>query len=81
MSKVKIFLLLVVGIALTLFAKDNWSYPALKFLKFEFSPLPQAGIIYGGVLFGFLGGWLAHALKVRKKKLAASQPPPASTPE
>jgi len=45
MTKVKIALMLLVGIILTLFAKDNWNYPVLKFLRFEFSPLPQALII------------------------------------
>ncbi len=81
MTKWKIVLLLLVGIILTLFAKDNWNYPVLKFLRFEFSPLPQALLIYGGLVLGFLSGWVAHALKVRRQKIAAAAPPPASPPE
>jgi uncharacterized integral membrane protein len=80
MTKLRIFLLLLVGVFLTLFAKDNWYYPPLKFLKFEFFPLPLSLLIYGCLLLGFLSGWVAHALKVRRKKLTAPADK-VSTPE
>ncbi|MDP3182936.1 MAG: hypothetical protein Q8M54_08995 [Desulfobaccales bacterium] len=83
MTKLKVFLLLLLGILLTLFARENWHYPqpAVKLFGFDLLPLPQSLIIYGCLLLGFFSGWLAHALKIRKQKRAAAAPKPASTPE
>lgn len=83
MSKVKIFSLLLLGILLALFARENWHNPEppLKLLGFALYSLPQSLIIYGCLLLGFAAGWTAHALRIRRKRRAAAAPGQASTPE
>ena len=50
----------------------GWSGPHLKLLRFELGKLPVFLLIYGSFGLGFLGGWLGHALKVRKQKRATA---------
>lgn len=73
MTKLKVLLLLVVGALLVSFAVENaLPGPHLKLLRFELGKLPVFLLIYGSFGLGFLGGWLGHALKVRKQKRAAA---------
>jgi hypothetical protein len=84
MTKLKALLFLLLGALLVDFALENaLSSPALKLFRFDLGKLPIFLLVYGGLGFGFLGGWLAHVLKVRKRKKAAAlaqempQPPQA----
>jgi uncharacterized integral membrane protein len=73
MTKAKGLLLLLVGVLLVDFAVENvLPSPTLKLFRFELGKLPIFLIVYGGLIIGFLGGWLSHALKVKKKKRAAA---------
>ncbi len=81
MNKVKGLLLLLLGAVLVAFAHANWQPPAppLKFFGYDLPTAPQALIIYGCLVLGFLGGWIGHALRLRKKRAAAQAR--ASAPE
>lgn len=73
MTKLKALLFLLLGALLVDFALENaLSSPTLKLVKFDLGKLPIFLIVYGSLGFGFLGGWLAHVLKVRKQKRAAA---------
>jgi TRAP-type C4-dicarboxylate transport system permease small subunit len=74
MNKFKGFLLLVIGAVLVKFALENWHYPAppITFFGFALMPLPNALIIYGGLLLGFAVGWTAHVLRARRKRREAA---------
>jgi uncharacterized integral membrane protein len=74
MSKLKGFLLLLLGALLVKFAVENWHYPAppIKLFGYPLLPLPHALVIYGCLLLGFAVGWFAHALRIRHKRRAAA---------
>jgi cell division protein FtsX len=59
---------LILFASLVLFAYQNWNYPTppIHFLIFTFPPIPHSMIIYSCLLIGFVAGWVAHALKVRR---------------
>jgi uncharacterized integral membrane protein len=75
MSKIKALWLLVVGALLAIFTVQNWYYPnpPIHFLGVRFLPLPQPVIIMGFALLGFVAGWVACALRAKKRQDA---PPP-----
>lgn len=77
MRKAKALWLLVIGAALTIFVVENWHYPTppLQFLGFRFLPLPHALIMISCFVLGFLVGWLAHVLRVKKQKGERSPKP------
>jgi uncharacterized integral membrane protein len=73
MTKLKGLLLLLLGALLVDFAVENaLPGPQIKLFRFELGKLPIFLFVYGSVLIGFLGGWLARALKVRRQKRAAA---------
>ncbi len=66
MSRTKGVLILLMGVALAIFTRENWGECSLKFLGFSLLTLPQALIIYGSLIIGFIGGWLARGVKARR---------------
>jgi uncharacterized integral membrane protein len=74
MSRLKVVMLLILGVLLLLFAQQNWSppNPPVKLFGYEILPLPQGLIIYACFLLGFVAGWLGHGMRRRKKKRAAA---------
>jgi uncharacterized integral membrane protein len=70
MTKMKALGLLFIGALLTIFIIQNWQQPSppVQFLGYQFLPLPQAFIILGFLLLGFLAGWVAHVFIVRKSQ-------------
>lgn len=70
MSKAKGLLLLVVVVLLAIFLVENWHYPdpPIQFLGFRFLPLPHALIMLSCFALGFLGGYAAHAWRLRQPK-------------
>lgn len=68
MTKTKRVGFAVLFAALVLFAYQNWNYPAppIHFLFFTFPPIPYSLIIYSCLLIGFMAGWAAHGLKIRR---------------
>lgn len=81
MSKTKGLLLLFLAILVGVFAwENNQPAPPLKLFGLDLMVFPTFLIVYSCLLIGFAAGWVAHALKVKKKKrqgAAAS----AQTPE
>jgi uncharacterized integral membrane protein len=72
MTKMKAIGLLVIGALLTIFIIQNWQQPSppVQFLGYQFLPLPQAVIILGFLLLGFLAGWVTHVFIVSKSQQA-----------
>ena len=70
MTKIKAIGLLIVGALLTIFIIQNWQQPTppVQFLGYQFLPLPQAVIILGFLLLGFLAGWVTHVVIVNKSQ-------------
>jgi len=72
MTKLKGLLLLLLGALVVDFAVENvLPSPNLKLFRFDLGKLPTFLIVYGSCAIGFLGGWLGHALKVKRQKRAA----------
>lgn len=81
MTKFKVLLLLLVVALLATFAWENaLPGPQLKLLRLELGNPPVFLLVYGAFILGFLGGWLAHALRVKRKKRAASALEQAESP-
>ncbi len=81
MSRFKAVVLLVFGAVLAVFIYQNWVYPnpAVRFLNFEFLPLPMSVILLGFFLLGFLAGWVVNAFSAKvHKHETPSEPPPES---
>jgi hypothetical protein len=73
MTKIKGLLLLLVGALLVSFAVENpLPGPHLKLLRFELGKLPVFALVYASFGLGFLGGWLGHVLRAKKKRRAAA---------
>ena len=74
MNRLKGMLVFLLGILLALFAWQNWQppNPPVRLLGYEILPLPQGLIIYLCLLLGFIGGWLARGVRLRKKRRAAA---------
>jgi uncharacterized integral membrane protein len=70
MTKMKALGLLIIGALLTIFIIQNWQQPSppVQFLGYQFLPLPQAVIILGFLLLGFLAGWLTHVFMASKSQ-------------
>jgi uncharacterized integral membrane protein len=78
MNKFKALFLAVIGAVLAIFIYENWSYPnpPVRFLGFEFLPLPVPVIILGCFLLGFLAGWVTNAFGVKQHKHEAPSEKP-----
>jgi hypothetical protein len=73
MTKFKALIFLLLGALLVDFALENaLSSPTLKLVKFDLGKLPVFLLVYGSLLTGFIGGWLGHVLKVKRRKRAAN---------
>jgi uncharacterized integral membrane protein len=69
MSKLKVMLLIILAVVLVDFAVEN-AQPALviKLFKFQLGELPQFLVIYLSLAVGLVIGWVAHGLKIRRKR-------------
>jgi uncharacterized integral membrane protein len=72
MSKLKVVLLIILAAVLVDFAVEN-AQPALviKLFKFQLGELPQFLVIYLSLAVGLVIGWVAHGLKIRRKRREA----------
>lgn len=79
MSKIKLVLLIILAAVLVDFAYEN-RQPALviKLFKFQLGELPQFLVIYVSLAVGVVMGWVAHGLRLRRKRRGAQAAPPAS---
>ncbi len=72
MSKTKGLLLLVIIILASVFAWENKApAPPLKLFGLDLMVFPTFLLVYICLLIGFVTGWVAHVLRVKKKKRQA----------
>jgi uncharacterized integral membrane protein len=72
MSKLKVVLLIVLAIVLADFAYENAQpAPAIKFFKFQVGELASFLLIYLSLAVGMVIGWVAHGLRIRRKRREA----------
>jgi len=69
MSKLKLVFLIILVVVLVDFAVEN-AQPALviKLFKFQLGELPQFLLVYLSLALGLVIGWLAHGLRIRRKR-------------
>ncbi|MBM4275837.1 MAG: hypothetical protein FJ134_15455 [Deltaproteobacteria bacterium] len=73
MSKTKGLLLLILAILVGVFAwENNQPTPPLKLFGLDLMVFPTFIIVYSCLLIGFAAGWVAHALRIKKKKRQAA---------
>ena len=79
MRKIKVVLLIILAAVLVDFAYEN-RQPALviKLFKFQLGELPQFLVIYISLAVGVVMGWVAHGLRIRRKRRGAQAAPTAS---
>jgi uncharacterized integral membrane protein len=70
MQKIKTAAFLLSFALLVVFTYQNWvnPEPKIQFLTFTLPPLPYSLVIFGSFLFGFVAGWLFHALRLKRSK-------------
>jgi uncharacterized integral membrane protein len=69
MNKIKVVLLIILVAVLVDFAVEN-AQPALaiKLFKFQLGELPKFLIVYISLTLGLVIGWVAHGLRIRRKR-------------
>jgi len=72
MSKFKVVLLVILAVVLADFAFENAeTAPAIKLFKFQLGELPSFLLTYLSLAVGVLIGWVAHGLRIRRKRREA----------
>jgi uncharacterized integral membrane protein len=72
MSKLKVVLLIILAVVLADFAFENAQpAPAIKLFKFQVGELPSFLLTYLSLAVGVLIGWVAHGLRIRRKRREA----------
>jgi uncharacterized integral membrane protein len=72
MSKLKVVLLIILAVVLADFAFENSQpAPAIKLFKFQVGELPSFLLTYISLAVGVLIGWVAHGLRLRRKRREA----------
>jgi len=79
MSKLKLVLWLILAGVLVDFALENAQLsPAIKLFRFQLGELPTYLLVYLSLAVGALIGWVAHGLRLRRKRREAQAAPTAS---
>jgi uncharacterized integral membrane protein len=79
MSKFKMVLLIILAVVLADFAFENAQpAPAIKLFKFQLGELPQFLVVYISLAVGVVIGWVAHGLRLRRKRRGAQAAQAAS---
>ena len=79
MSKLKVVLLIILAAVLVDFAVENGqTAPAIKLFKFQLAELPTYLLVYLTLVVGAVIGWVAHGLRIRRKRREAQAAPTAS---
>ena len=80
MSKLKAVLVVILAVVMVDFAVENaQTAPAIKLFKFQLGELPSFLLIYLSLALGMLIGWVAHGLRLRRKRREAQAGQDAST--
>jgi uncharacterized integral membrane protein len=78
-SKLKVVLLIVLAVVLADFAFENAQpAPAIKLFKFQLGELPSFLLTYLSLAVGVVIGWVAHGLRIRRKRREAQAAQAAS---
>jgi uncharacterized integral membrane protein len=79
MSKLKVVLLIILAVVLVDFAVENVQPPlAIKLFKFQLADLPTYLLVYLSLVVGAVIGWVAHGLRIRRKRREAQAAQTAS---
>ena len=79
MSRLKVVLLVILAVVLADFAFENAQpAPAIKLFKFQLGELPSFLLIYLSLAVGVVIGWVAHGLRLRRKRRGAQAAQAAS---
>ena len=79
MSKFKVVLLIILAVVLADFAYENAQpAPAIKLFKFQLGELPSFLVVYLSLAVGVVIGWVAHGLRLRRKRRGAQAAQAAS---
>ena len=79
MSRPKLVLLIILAGVLVDFALENPQLaPAIKLFKFQLGELPTYLLVYLTLVVGAVIGWVAHGLRIRRKRRGAQAAPTAS---
>ena len=79
MSKLKVVLLIILAVVLADFAFENAQpAPAIKLFKFQLGELPTYLLVYLSLALGVVIGWVAHGLRLRRKRRGAQAAQAAS---
>jgi len=74
MSKLKVVWLIILAVVLLDFALENSQpSPMLKFFKLPLTELPTYILVYLSLAVGLALGWVAHAVRLRRKKRQAQE--------
>jgi uncharacterized integral membrane protein len=69
MAKLKLAILIIVAIALVIFAVENGQpVPEIKFFKQQLGVIPTYLLAYISLTVGLVIGWVAHGLRIRRKR-------------
>jgi uncharacterized integral membrane protein len=72
MSKIKVVLLIILAVVLADFAIENSQpSPLLHIFKVPLAELPTYLLVYISLAVGLAIGWVAHGLRIRRKRRAA----------
>jgi uncharacterized integral membrane protein len=78
MRKLKVVLLIILAVVLADFAFENAQpAPAIKLFKFQLGELPSFLLTYLSLAVGVVIGWVAHGLRLRRKRRGAQAAPAA----
>ena len=74
MTKLKVVFLIILAVVLVVFAYENSQpSPVIKFFKYQLGELPTYLLAYLSLAVGLVLGWIAHAVRLRRKKRAAQE--------
>jgi uncharacterized integral membrane protein len=80
MAKLKVLLLIILAVVLVVFALENSQpSPVIKLFKFQLGELPTFLLAYLSLAVGLVLGWVAHAVRIRRKRQEAQAAQAAST--
>jgi uncharacterized integral membrane protein len=66
-------LIILAAVLLDFALENSQSSPMLKLFKFPLTELPTFLLVYLGLAVGLVLGWVAHALRLRRKKRQAQE--------
>jgi uncharacterized integral membrane protein len=79
MSKLKLVLLIILAGVVVDFAVENAQLaPAIKLFRFQLGELPTYLLVSLTLVVGGAMGWVAHGLRIRRKRREAQAVPAAS---